>query len=78
MVLLALVLLLAETIVDPLGIAMVVPNAGGLAFFGSRLFAGSRLPSTMIVMEAGSAIPGPVPNDSGSSHSPTWAGIQAG
>jgi hypothetical protein len=36
------------------------------------------LPSTMIVMEAGSAIPGPVPNDSGSSHSPTWAGIQAG
>ena len=78
MVLLALMLLLAETIDDPLGIAVVVPTAGVLAFFGFRLFLGSRLPSTVIVMEAGSAIPSPDPDDSGDSHSPTQVGNQAG
>jgi len=75
---LALVLLLAETIVDPLGIAMVVPAAGVLVPFGFRLFLGSRLPSTVIVMEAGSAIPSPDPDDSGGSHYPTQVGNQAG
>ena len=78
MVLLALVLLLAGTIDDPLGIRMVVPAAGVLVSFGFRLFLGSRLPSTVIVMEAGSAIPSPDPDDSGSSHSPTQVGNQAG
>lgn len=51
MVLLALVLLLTETIDDPFGIRMVVPAAGVLVSFGFRLFLGSRLPSTVIVME---------------------------
>jgi len=70
---LALVLLLAETIVDPLGIAMMVPAAGVLAFFGFRLFPGNRLPSTVIVMESGSAISGPDPDDSGAAlPSPRW------
>ena len=78
MVLLALVLLLAKTIDDPLGIRMVVPAAGVLAFFGFRLFLGSRLPSTVIVMEAGSAIPNPDPDDPGGSHSPAQVGNQAG
>ena len=78
MVLLALVLLLAETIDDPFGIRMVVPAAGVLVPFGFRLFLGSRLPSTVIVMEAGSAMPSPNPDDSGGSHSPTQVGNQPG
>ena len=78
MVLLAQVLLLGKTIDDPLVIAMVVPAAGVLAFFGSRLFLGSRLPSTETVMEAGPAIPSPDPDDSGGSHPPTHVGNQAG
>ena len=49
-VLLALVLLLAETIDDPLGIRIVVLVAGVLVSFGFRLFLGSRLTSTVIVM----------------------------
>ncbi len=69
MVLLALGLLLAETIDAPLGIRMVVPAAGVLVSFGFRLFLGSRLPSTVIVMEAGSPKPSPDPDDSGGSHS---------
>ena len=77
MVLLALMLPLAKTIDDPLGIPIVLPVAGVLAFFGFRLFLGSRLPSTVIVMEAGSAIPSPDPDDSGGSHSPTQVGNQA-
>ena len=78
MVLLALVLVLAETIDDPLGTRMVVPVAGVLVFFGFRLFLGSRLPSTVIVMEAGLAIPSPDQDDSGGGHSPTQVGNRAG
>ncbi len=78
MVLLALVLLLAGMIDDPLGIRMVVPVAGVLVSFGFRLFLGSRLPSTVIVMEAGLVIPSPDRDDSGGSHSPTQVGNQAG
>ena len=78
MVSLALVFLLAETIDNPLGIPMVVPAAGVLAFFGFQLFLGSSLPRTVIVMEAGSAIPSPDPYDSAGSHSPTQVGNQAG
>ena len=77
MVLLALMLPLAKTIDDPLGIPIVVPAAGVLVSSGFRLFLGSRLPSTVIVMEAGSAIPSPDPDDSGGSHSPTQVGNQA-
>jgi len=46
-VLLALVLLLGETTDDPLGIRMVGPIAGVIAFFGFWLFRGYRLPSTV-------------------------------
>ena len=55
-VLLALVLLLGETADDPLGIRMVGPVAGVIAFFGFWLFRGYRLPSTVTtdtVREAG-------------------------
>ena len=78
MVLLALGLLLAKTIDDPLGTRMVAPAAGVLAFFGFRLFPGSRLPSTVIVTAAGLVISGPDPDDSGGSPSPTQVGNQAG
>ena len=78
MVLLPLVLLLTETIDDPFGIRMVVPAAGVLVSFGFRLFLGSRLPSTVIVMESGLAIPSPDPDDSGGSRSPTQVGNQPG
>ena len=44
---LALVLLLGETSEDPLGIRMVGPVAGILAFLGFWLFRGYRLPSTV-------------------------------
>ncbi len=64
MVLLALDLLLAETIVAPLGIRMVLPVAVVLISFAFRLFLGSRLPSTVIEIEAESAIPSPDPDDS--------------
>ena len=47
---------MAETIDDPFGIPMVVPAAGVLVPFGFRLFLGSRLPSTVIVMDAGRII----------------------
>ena len=77
MVLLALVLLWAETVDDPPGIRMVAPAAGVLVSFGFRLFLGNRLPRTVIVMEAGSVIPSPDPDDSGDSHSPTQVGNQA-
>ena len=78
MVLLDVVLLLTETIDDPFGIRMVVPAAGVLVSFGFRLFLGSRLPSTVIVMESGLAIPSPDPDDSGGSRSPTQVGNQPG
>ena len=45
--LLAVVLLLGETASDPLGIRMVGPVAGVLAFLGFLLFRGYRLPSTV-------------------------------
>ena len=45
--LLAVVLLLGETASDPLGIRMVGPVAGVLAFLGFLLFQGYRLPSTV-------------------------------
>ena len=45
--LLALVLLLGETTEDPLGIRMVGPVAGVIAFMGYWLFRGYRLPSTV-------------------------------
>ena len=45
--LLALVLLLGETTDDPLGIRMVGPVAGVIAFMGYWLFRGYRLPSTV-------------------------------
>ena len=45
--LLALVLLLGETTADPLGIRMVGPVAGVVAFFGFWLFRGYKLPSTV-------------------------------
>ena len=45
--LLALVLLLGETARDPLGIRLVGPVAGIVAFFGFWLFRGYRLPSTV-------------------------------
>ena len=45
--LLALVLLLGETAEDPLGIRLVGPVAGVIAFFGFWLFRGYRLPSTV-------------------------------
>ena len=45
--LLALVLLLGETTEDPLGIRLVGPVAGVIAFFGFWLFRGYRLPSTI-------------------------------
>ena len=45
--LLALVLLLGETGEDPLGIRLVGPVAGCIAFFGFWLFRGYRLPSTV-------------------------------
>ena len=44
---LALVLLLGETTRDPLGIRLVGPVAGIIAFFGFWLFRGYRLPSTV-------------------------------
>ncbi len=44
---LALVLLLGETAEDPLGIRLVGPVAGVIAFFGFWLFRGYRLPSTV-------------------------------
>ena len=45
--LLAVVLLLGETASDPLGIRMVGPIAGVMAFLGFLLFRGYRLPSTV-------------------------------
>lgn len=45
--LLALVLLLGETEEHPLGIRLVGPVAGVIAFFGFWLFCGYRLPSTV-------------------------------
>ena len=45
--LLALVLLLGETTEDPLGIRMVGPVAGVIAFMGYWLFRGYRLPDTV-------------------------------
>ena len=54
--LLALILLLGETTEDPLGIRVVGPVAGVIAFFGFWLFRGYRLPSTITretVMSAG-------------------------
>jgi len=45
--LLAVVLLLGETASDPLGIRMVGPVAGVLAFLGFLFFRGYRLPSTV-------------------------------
>ena len=45
--LLALVLLLGETTDNPLGLRMVGPVAGIIAFFGFWLFRGYRLPSTV-------------------------------
>ena len=45
--LLAVVLLLGETASDPLGIRMVGPIAGIMAFLGFLLFRGYRLPSTV-------------------------------
>ncbi len=55
---------MAEPIDDPLGIRIVVPVAGVLVSFAFRLFLGSRLPSTVIEIEAESAIPSPDPDDS--------------
>ena len=58
--LLALVLLLGETAEDPLGIRMVGPVAGVIAFFGFWLFRGYKLPSTVTadtVRAAGLEIP---------------------
>ncbi|PKB64166.1 MAG: hypothetical protein BZY80_03620 [SAR202 cluster bacterium Io17-Chloro-G2] len=54
--LLSLILLLGDTASNPLGIRLVGPVAGGLAFFGFWLFRGYRLPSTVTrqsVEEAG-------------------------
>ena len=45
--LLALVLLLGETTEDPLGLRVVGPVAGAIAFLGFWLFRGYRLPSTV-------------------------------
>ena len=45
--LLAVVLLLGETASDPMGIRMVGPIAGIMAFLGFLLFRGYRLPSTV-------------------------------
>lgn len=45
--LLALILLLGDTAGNPLGIRLVGPVAGGLAFLGFWLFRGYRLPSTV-------------------------------
>ena len=45
--LLALILLLGETTRDPLGIRLVGPVAGVVAFFGFWMFRGYRLPSTV-------------------------------
>ena len=59
-VLLALVLLLGETSDDPLGIRMVGPVAGVIAFCGFWLFRGYRLPSTVTtetVLAAGLELP---------------------
>ena len=44
---LALILLLGETAKDPLGIRLVGPVAGAIAFCGFWLFRGYRLPSTV-------------------------------
>jgi hypothetical protein len=58
--LLALVLLLGETAENPLGIRMVGPVAGVMAFIGFRLFRGYKLPSTVnaeTVRAAGLEIP---------------------
>ena len=44
---LELVLLLGETTADPLGIRLVGPVAGVIAFFGFWLFRGYRLPNTV-------------------------------
>ena len=66
-VLLALVLLLGETVDNPLGIRMVGPVAGVIAFFGYWLFRGYRLPSTVnaeTVLAAGLEMSRPEPNDS--------------
>lgn len=59
-VLLALILLLGETADKPMGIRMVGPVAGVIAFFGFWLFRGYRLPSTVTtetVLEAGLELP---------------------
>ena len=45
--LLALVLLLGDTTLNPLGIRLVGPVAGVIAFFGFWLFRGYRLPDTV-------------------------------
>ena len=54
--LLSLILQLGDTAANPLGIRLVGPVAGGLAFVGFWLFRGYRLPSTVTresVKEAG-------------------------
>jgi Na+/melibiose symporter-like transporter len=45
--LLSLMLLLGDSADDPLGIRLVGPVAGFIAFFGFWLFRGYRLPSTV-------------------------------
>ena len=53
--LLSLILLLGDTAGNPLGIRLVGPVAGGLAFLGFWLFRGYRLPSTVTRQSVGEA-----------------------
>ena len=62
---LALILLLGETTQDPLGIRLVGPAAGIIAFFGFWLFRGYRLPNTVTretVQAAGLEVETPPPS----------------